>query len=48
MTITNSEKERLNVSMPVANDIKLGDIIAKLQEDVKDLKAQVEALEGGA
>lgn len=32
MTITNEEKERLNMSMPVANAVKLGDIIAKIQE----------------
>lgn len=32
MTLSREEKERLNLSMPVANDIKLGDVIAELQE----------------
>lgn len=31
MPITDSEKRRLNESMPVANDVKLGDIIQGLQ-----------------
>lgn len=31
MPITDSEKRRLNESMPVANDVKLGDIIQSLQ-----------------
>lgn len=32
MPINETEKERLNLSMPVANDVKLGDIIQDLQE----------------
>lgn len=33
MPINETEKERLNLSMPVANDVKLGDIIQDLQEN---------------
>ncbi|MEK5109844.1 hypothetical protein MHI57_24595 [Cytobacillus sp. FSL K6-0129] len=33
MPINETEKERLNLSMPVANDVKLGDIIRDLQEN---------------
>lgn len=29
--LTKQEQERLNYSMPVANDVKLGDILAELQ-----------------
>ncbi|WP_257229148.1 hypothetical protein [Bacillus velezensis] len=32
MAITDDQKRRLNESMPVANDLKLGDIIQELQE----------------
>lgn len=32
MAITDREARRLNESMPVANDIKLGDIIKEVQE----------------
>ncbi len=32
MAITDEQKRRLNESMPVANDLKLGDIIQELQE----------------
>ncbi|MDM5188608.1 head fiber protein [Bacillus sp. DX4.1] len=32
MPISESEVKRLNVSMPVANDVKLGEIIKALQE----------------
>lgn len=32
MAITDDQKRRLNESMPVANDLKIGDIIQELQE----------------
>ncbi|MEK4547355.1 hypothetical protein NYE64_13810 [Bacillus sp. FSL L8-0173] len=32
MAITDDQKRRLNESMPVANDLKLGDIIQELQK----------------
>lgn len=32
MSISEKQAQRLNISMPVANDIKLGDIIKALQE----------------
>ena len=32
MAITDDQKRRLNESTPVANDLKLGDIIQELQE----------------
>lgn len=34
MAISDREAQRLNYSMPVANDLKLGDIIKELQESV--------------
>ncbi|WP_374192064.1 head fiber protein [Bacillus sp. XF8] len=32
MTISENEAKRLNLSMPIASDVKLGDIIKALQE----------------
>lgn len=31
--LTKQEQERLNYSMPVANDVKLGDILAEIQNE---------------
>lgn len=35
MSISEKEAQRLNVSMPVANDVKLGDVIKSLQENTE-------------
>lgn len=39
MAISEKEAERLNLTSPAANDIKLGDIIKELQEKVEALEA---------
>ena len=43
MAISDRDKERLNLTSPATNDIKLGDIIQLLQERVEALEAAGEA-----
>ena len=39
MAISKRDAERINLTSPAANDIKLGDIIKELQEKVEALEA---------